>query len=625
MRRLLLACFIVAAFGAGRAAAGQGRGGDLRPVTQLPSKEKRWALIIGVDDYSNGIQRLYGAVNDSKALKAALVKYANFPEEQVIVLTTGGDGEQPTRTNILSRLFRLKSMVPKDGLLLFSFSGHGVERNSQVFLLPSDAMQTRDVEELREMAISVDRIKGQIEGAGIQQVLILLDACRNDPEAGKGDKDNLLTEAYRSGFSFDVQNKGIEAFATLYATSFGKRAYEFRDRETGQQRGFFSWALVKGLEGGAANGEGEVTLGGLVNYVAEVVPRKLKTENVGGEQKPYPLIGGYKADELVLAFNRASVRAPRPEEGRDAAFYLERGHKHFELENNDQAISDYSTAVQLDFQNVEAYSGLCAAYNNRGDFEDAIINCNKALRLNPNYASAYNNLGSAYYGLRKYAQAIQNFDAAIRLNSNYADAYASRCAARLDQGDSRSAVADCESALRLDPDNRTAYNNLGVAYYRGHDYAKALASFQSAIRLNDHDANAYGSLCAVYVDTGELSEALKICDKAIELNPNSWNAYNNLGTAYIQLRRYDDAVTSLTRAVELNRRGAASYTNLGVAYIWKGFYAQAIESLTEAIRIDPNSARAYRSRANAYQRIGNRGLAQADTRRAEELEGGRAN
>ena len=65
-----------------------GRGAGLRPISSLPSKETRWALIIGVDSYAKDISPLYGSVNDAKALKEILIKHAGFPEPQVILMTT---------------------------------------------------------------------------------------------------------------------------------------------------------------------------------------------------------------------------------------------------------------------------------------------------------------------------------------------------------------------------------------------------------------------------------------------------------------------------------------------------------------------------------------------------------
>ena len=66
--------------------------GEQRPrellVEQLPSKSKRFAIVIGVDRYDDPqINGLQGAVNDAKALVAALTQTAGFPEEQVIRLS----------------------------------------------------------------------------------------------------------------------------------------------------------------------------------------------------------------------------------------------------------------------------------------------------------------------------------------------------------------------------------------------------------------------------------------------------------------------------------------------------------------------------------------------------------
>src|SRR3954470_447196 len=110
-------------------------------VNILPAKAKRWALVIGVDKYADPqISPLKGADNDARLMADALVRYAGFPPDQVILLSTDQPNErQPTRVNVLRRLSNLSTAIPKDGLLLISFAGHGMERNGQAFLLPSDA------------------------------------------------------------------------------------------------------------------------------------------------------------------------------------------------------------------------------------------------------------------------------------------------------------------------------------------------------------------------------------------------------------------------------------------------------------------------------------------------------
>ena len=282
-------------------------------VAEWPGNAKRWALVIGVDNYKDGqIGSLKGAGNDAKALAAALVRYAGFPSDQVILLATNQPEErQPTRVNILRRLSNLAAVVPKDGLLLIAFAGHGMERNGQAFLLPMDAQIADDISFLEETAISVTRLTDRIRATGVGQVVVLLDACRNDP-TGRADAANPLTEAYTRGFNFDVRNREVTAFATLYATGIGHRAYEYTEK----RQGYFTWALIDGLKGGAANERGEVTLARLVSHVQEMVPKQVAIDlGAGKQQRPFAVVEGYKADELVIAVaGRESSIAAKPAE-----------------------------------------------------------------------------------------------------------------------------------------------------------------------------------------------------------------------------------------------------------------------------------------------------------------------
>src|SRR5713101_2192359 len=276
-------------------------------IAALPVSAKRWALVIGVDKYQDPqISPLKGSDNDARLIADALVRYAGFPRDQVILLSTDQPTErQPTRVNILRRLSNLSTAVPKDGLLLVSFAGHGMERSGQAFLLPSDAQISDQISFLEETAISMNRVKERIKETGVGQVLVLLDACRNDP-GGRADAINPLSNAYTNAFNFDVRNREVQAFATVYATGIGQRAYEYTEKK----QGYFSWAVVEGLKGGAANDKGEVTLSQLVKYVQDTVPKRLAID-LGStqQQRPFAMIEGYRADELVVAVTNSASNA----------------------------------------------------------------------------------------------------------------------------------------------------------------------------------------------------------------------------------------------------------------------------------------------------------------------------
>ena len=115
-----------------------------------------------------------------------------------------------------------------------------------------------------------------------------------------------LSAAYTNAFNFDVRNREVQAFATVYATGIGQRAYEYTEKK----QGYFSWAMVEGLKGAAANEKGEITLSQLVKYVQENVPKRIAID-LGStkQQRPFAIIEGYRADELVVAVTSSASMA----------------------------------------------------------------------------------------------------------------------------------------------------------------------------------------------------------------------------------------------------------------------------------------------------------------------------
>jgi uncharacterized caspase-like protein len=164
---------------------------QLQPTTQInawPAKEKRFALIIGIDEYQDEqIVSLKGAVNDAKALAQVLVENAGFSQHQVILLTSDQPASRrPTRSNILRQLFYLLNAITQDGkngLLLVAFAGHGIAPSEQAYLLPMDV----DLAEMERTGINVNEIRNPIKNKGVEQVVLILDACRTGPQLSRSD------------------------------------------------------------------------------------------------------------------------------------------------------------------------------------------------------------------------------------------------------------------------------------------------------------------------------------------------------------------------------------------------------------------------------------------------------
>jgi len=106
--------------------------------------------------------------------------------------------------------------------------------------------------------------------------------------------------------------------------------------------------------------------------------------------------------------------------------YNNRGNAYSELKQYEEAIEDYSKAIELNPNDAEAYNNRGTAYDELQHQEEAIGDYSKAIELDPNDAEAYNNRGNAYGELQHQEEAIGDYNKAIELNPNLAVAYLNR-------------------------------------------------------------------------------------------------------------------------------------------------------------------------------------------------------
>jgi tetratricopeptide (TPR) repeat protein len=515
------------------------RGLKTRPgerVTHWPSSSKRWALIVGVDKYKDKqIGSLNGADNDAKSLADALIQHAGFRADQVILLATDQPEErQPTRVNIFRRLSNLKSLVPKDGLLLVAFAGHGIERNGKPFLLPSDAQFSDDVVFLEETALSVTRIMDYIRATAVQQVVLILDACRNDP-AGRGDSANNLTETYTRAFNFDLRNSEVTAFATLYATGVGERAYEYSEK----QQGYFTWAIVEGLKGAAANQQGEITLAGLLKYIQEKVPKQISIDLGAGKlQKPFAVIEGYKANELIIAMSASvprpgdkSVTPPAPGAGRKAVVpttHSEKGDEFFRHKKWVDAETEYRAAIKEEGDESTLRVRLGLALYHQNSFRKAEEEHKRAIALDPRNGKAHFSLGLALKAQSRFRDAEDAFRASLTITPGNSMAHFNLGVTLSGLSRYQEAEEEFRECLRLDPKFVTPHYELGRLLHNQRRYAEAEVHYTAALLLSPNDDFYHLSLGETLAAQGKYPQAEAEYKLALKLNPRNSKAQNGL-------------------------------------------------------------------------------------------------
>jgi uncharacterized caspase-like protein len=139
----------------------------------LPAQaEKRVALLIGNDAYES-VPQLRTAVNDARAVGATL-RQLGF---SVII------AENLSRRAMSETLLAFDKAIERGDTALFFFAGHGFEIRGQNYLLPTDVPEVDEGQEelMRDSAFPAERVIERLEARGARTVILVLDACRNNP------------------------------------------------------------------------------------------------------------------------------------------------------------------------------------------------------------------------------------------------------------------------------------------------------------------------------------------------------------------------------------------------------------------------------------------------------------
>ena len=115
------------------------------------------------------------------------------------------------------------------------------------------------------------------------------------------------------------------------------------------------------------------------------------------------------------------------------------------------AIEEFDKAIDLDPNYAVAYNGRGYAYNKAGQYQNAINDYTMAVQLDSDYATAwlYNERGVSYYLLDQYQTAVNDYTMAIQLEPSGLR-YFNRAWAYYRLGEYTKMYADDAAACSLD-------------------------------------------------------------------------------------------------------------------------------------------------------------------------------
>ncbi|MDR3334859.1 MAG: tetratricopeptide repeat protein [Treponema sp.] len=543
----------------------------ITPLLLAAEPNRRFALVIGNSKYQY-VEKLTNPENDATDVAAKLRKLGYQTELKLNV------GNAEMGRAIADYVRRLASSQDNEGF--FWYAGHGVQLNSENYLLPVDIKAEDDVA-VKYGSYPLNQLIESFEQIARNKVnVVFLDACRNNPFKN--------TTGGRRGVSRGlavVENIPPDLFI-LFSTSAGTEA---SDGERGKRNSPFAEAFLKHIESPL-----DLSL-----VVRSITRETLSLTN--NQQRPYqegsiismdyyslnPQVTPPVTPPVVL------VPAPVTPPGMTAEEYYKRGQEYRNKGDYNRAITEYTEAIRLNQKYTDAYFVRGIAYELKKDYDRAMVDYTEVIRLNPKFANAYYGRGNTYNNKGEYDRAIAEYTEAIKFNQKYTDAYYARGEMYKNKGEYDRAIADYTEAIRLDPEYAAAYNSRGVVYndFKG-EYDRAIAEYTEAISLNPKYVFAYYNRGLAYYNKGDNDRAIADYTQAIRINPNYAAAYYSRGLAYYNKKDYDRAIADYTQAIRINPNYAEAYNNRGTTYYNKKDYTRAGADWTEALRLNPNHTHA---------------------------------
>lgn len=233
---------------------------------------KLWILLVGVNEYQEpSLPSLRYPALDCQGLGEALSSATQgFPNKEVIVHHDFA-AKPPTLQSIRRSLQQIVSQSQSQDSILLYFSGHGVlEPNTQQAVL---CLADTRKEDLLATGLGMQELVGILGASRANQQLLCLDTCHSGDMRLLGGnrgsaRDGNISETFLNPTTqmMDIlrqrasQSKG---FCALLSCDQGQQSWEFP--ELGH--GVFTYYLMQGLLGEAADSHGVIEADGLYKYV----------------------------------------------------------------------------------------------------------------------------------------------------------------------------------------------------------------------------------------------------------------------------------------------------------------------------------------------------------------------
>jgi Flp pilus assembly protein TadD len=246
-------------------------------------------------------------------------------------------------------------------------------------------------------------------------------------------------------------------------------------------------------------------------------------------------------------------------------------------------------------------------------------NFTSAVSIDPQNLQALYQLGFTLQQKQEYAQALDVYHKLLSLNPRIAVVHAEMGLMLATMGRNTEAHSHLEQALELDNDNFRVTLAAGRAFFLLEDYSRAEASLLRAQELFPSQPTVLVNLFQLYESWGKTIPAQRYAKLAIDANPRDGRLLAQTGTFWLEQRDFVQARRDLERAIGLDPNDSASYLHLAWAHFYLGEYTKARLALNRHLQMSISSGDGHYLSAKLFLQRGELSKALDEAQQASQL------
>ena len=234
----------------------------------------------------------------------------------------------------------------------------------------------------------------------------------------------------------------------------------------------------------------------------------------------------------------------------EANFPLLEGHIHKRSQLLDEAVEDYTQAIQRDPKMVEAYVNRGYTLNDMQNPQQASQDFHTALKLSPNNGTAHLGLAFSDLQLRNPQEALDEAKEAQQLMGESGATHLALATAYRQRHLLSSAEQEYRAALKFAPNDLGLHLALADTLYDMRQYQQAIQELNASLAFSPDDPLIYGRMAHAYARLGNRDETLRYVEAAERAGGNQSGVLLDTGDALLTLGDRKGAMDRFARALD---------------------------------------------------------------------------